>query len=268
MVCTEITREEQRRRKIQEEDDDDDVSNDEDVNRSSTSLASSLTTSTSGTQHHSSISHRGRNSMASPPVEVNEEPKLRKRSLPFLFARATNTAHEGRSPLSPVPKPSKPSVKSIPPVARPTREWYALLAGLLTRAILEGYLLRNWKGSNAAEVVLNIGPTEELDKKTRRLKKRQSKSIFSRKVPEDLTSPPTPEVVSSPFLNPDGMPNLSEASSVLFGRSALVKEGKADAGSDAFLDEYVKDMEKRLSEVLFYQLSVAVTLRLIIILSS
>jgi len=101
-------------------------------------------------------------------------------------------------------------------------------------------------------VVLNIGPTE-LDKKTRRLKKRQSKSIFSRKVPEDFTLPLAPEVLSSPFLNPDGMPNLSEASSVLFGRSAPGKEGKVDAGSDAFLDEYVKDMEKRSSEVPFYQ---------------
>lgn len=264
LVCTEITKEEQRRRKIEEEDENNDdaslsIDEDEDVNRSSTSLASSITTSTSGTQHHSSNGHRGRNSLASLPVEVTEEPKSRKLSLPFPFNRSSAT-NDGRSPLSPLSKASKSSSKKSKapsPVARPTREWYALLAGLLTRALLEGYLLRNWRGTSAAEVVLNIGPTDEPDKKSRKLKKPQTKSIFSRKTQDEpatataSTSVTTPEEsTSTPFLNPDGMPNLTEASSVLFGRTALGKEGKPDAGSEVFLDEYVKEMEKRLIEVI------------------
>ena len=40
---------------------------------------------------------------------------------------------------------------------RPTREWYLLLAGLLTRAVLEGYLTGGWKGLQAAECLLTVG---------------------------------------------------------------------------------------------------------------
>ncbi|KAJ3563820.1 hypothetical protein NP233_g8690 [Leucocoprinus birnbaumii] len=40
---------------------------------------------------------------------------------------------------------------------RPTREWYLLLAGLLTRAVLEGYLTAGWRGIKPAECLLLVG---------------------------------------------------------------------------------------------------------------
>ncbi|KAF9001530.1 hypothetical protein BDQ17DRAFT_1426489 [Cyathus striatus] len=40
---------------------------------------------------------------------------------------------------------------------RPTREWYMLLAGLLTRAVLEGYLTAGWRGSKPMECLLTFG---------------------------------------------------------------------------------------------------------------
>lgn len=40
---------------------------------------------------------------------------------------------------------------------RPTREWYGILAGLLTRAVLEGYLSRGWKGPLGMECLLGVG---------------------------------------------------------------------------------------------------------------
>ncbi|PFH48295.1 hypothetical protein AMATHDRAFT_65768 [Amanita thiersii Skay4041] len=52
---------------------------------------------------------------------------------------------------------------------RPTRQWYMLLAGLLTRAVLEGYLTAGWRGFWAVECLLTVGlglqgnPTEEED---------------------------------------------------------------------------------------------------------
>jgi hypothetical protein len=40
---------------------------------------------------------------------------------------------------------------------RPTREWYMLLAGLLTRAVLEGYLTAGWRGTKPVECLLLVG---------------------------------------------------------------------------------------------------------------
>lgn len=40
---------------------------------------------------------------------------------------------------------------------RPTQEWYGILAGLLTRAVLEGYLSHGWKGPLGMECILGVG---------------------------------------------------------------------------------------------------------------
>ncbi|KAK7031179.1 hypothetical protein VNI00_013595 [Paramarasmius palmivorus] len=40
---------------------------------------------------------------------------------------------------------------------RPSREWYLLLMGLLTRAALQGYLSGGWRGSDAVECLLTVG---------------------------------------------------------------------------------------------------------------
>jgi hypothetical protein len=40
---------------------------------------------------------------------------------------------------------------------RPSSEWYALCAGLLTRAVLEGYMCGGWKGLGALETLMKVG---------------------------------------------------------------------------------------------------------------
>ncbi|KAF9056832.1 hypothetical protein BDP27DRAFT_1433491 [Rhodocollybia butyracea] len=39
----------------------------------------------------------------------------------------------------------------------PSREWYHLLAGILTRAALQGYLTAGWRGVNAVECLMGLG---------------------------------------------------------------------------------------------------------------
>lgn len=41
--------------------------------------------------------------------------------------------------------------------ARPTRAWYALLCGIVTRAVLEGYIRGKWKGADPLEVLFGLG---------------------------------------------------------------------------------------------------------------
>ena len=40
---------------------------------------------------------------------------------------------------------------------RPSSEWYALCASLLTRAVLEGYVCGGWKGLGALETLMRVG---------------------------------------------------------------------------------------------------------------
>ena len=66
---------------------------------------------------------------------------------------STATPADGASDTS-----SSQGVNRLNDIAfRPTREWYLLLAGLLTRAVLEGYLTGGWKGIQAAECLLTVG---------------------------------------------------------------------------------------------------------------
>jgi len=77
---------------------------------------------------------------------------------------------------------------------KPTSEWYLLLAGLLTCAVLEGYLTAGWTGFAPVQVLLGVG-------------------LGSAVVPE--ASPLTTSDEYDEF-EPDDMPDLSNAVSVLF----------------------------------------------------
>lgn len=74
----------------------------------------------------------------------------------------------------------------------PTQEWYMLLAGLLTRAVLEGYLVKSWRGVHSLERLLTIG-LRKVDNQD----KEQSHDPFQE-------------------FNPDGLPSLAEAINILF----------------------------------------------------
>ena len=82
----------------------------------------------------------------------------------------------------------------------PTVQWYLLLASLLTRAVLEGYLTAGWTGLAPLQILLSIG-------------------LGSTATPDTTTTPlPPPPAADDEYVEfePDGMPDLTDAVDVLF----------------------------------------------------
>ncbi|KAF9223314.1 hypothetical protein BS17DRAFT_754281 [Gyrodon lividus] len=105
-----------------------------------------------------------------------------------LFATPT-------SPESPS-QARKPQFESEVAPLRPSREWYMLFAGLLTRAALEGYLTGGWRGPDAAECLLLVGLG----------------------ISDDALTSDDEDSGDSTFdwFDPDDLPSLKEAARVMF----------------------------------------------------
>ncbi|KAI0310634.1 hypothetical protein OF83DRAFT_843875 [Amylostereum chailletii] len=80
---------------------------------------------------------------------------------------------------------------------RPASAWYMLLAGLLTRAVLEGYLSAGWRGVGPVEVLLGVG--------LGRAGEREGVEVDGDGGDVEFRE-----------FEPDGMPRLREAVGVLF----------------------------------------------------
>ena len=93
----------------------------------------------------------------------------------------------------------------------PSSEWYLLLAGLLTCAVLEGYLTAGWTGLAPVQVLLGVG-------------------LGSAVVPE--ASPPTRDDEYDEF-EPDDMPDLHDAVSVLFPSWSVNHRSRYEISSSA-----------------------------------
>ena len=97
--------------------------------------------------------------------------------------------------------------KALPgPAVVPTVQWYLLLAGLLTRAVFEGYLTAEWKGLEPVQVLMGFG---------------LGGVAISRDADDDDDGAPRrsrPVATDEKYVEfePDGMPNLSDAVDVLF----------------------------------------------------
>ena len=157
---------------------------------------------------------------------------------------AWNTA--GGSGSSPLPVPSSPSVRRTSLQAqaqdratmyefalRPSLEWYMLLAGLLTRSVLEGYLTGGWKGIPAVQCLLlvGLGINENAGRK-------------------DEEEEGDDEDNSEEFagFDPDELPNLVEAVKILFPSlrdSSSGQKGKAE-------EEYEIEILERLQRVCLF----------------
>lgn len=190
----------------------------------------------------------GRNSSDSRTISKNGGPpstpkKERRRTFPF-------SSLIGPGPEEPPYKEPKSSVSSQIPTAAasavprchrragPTREWYALLAGLLTRAVLEGYLLKGWKGTWAAETLLSLGLPDGF----RREKPKE-------KPASDMFELMEGELLTVNELDPDGLPSVLEAGRILIGEQvAMVKENGQTAELTAE-EEFALEMHKRKNEV-------------------
>lgn len=97
--------------------------------------------------------------------------------------------------------------------AQPRKEWFDILALLLTRAVLEGYMLHGWRGSRAAQVLFGFGSTSV--KGSPALQK-------ASKAPRDDSdddSDSDSEDEEAEF-SPDGYPKLWDACSNLFANSS------------------------------------------------
>lgn len=137
---------------------------------------------------------------------------------------------ETQAGLSPLPPPASPSTaravlqaenRMYASALRPSREWYLLLAGLLTRAVLEGYLTAGWRGAEAVECLLTVGLG----------------------IVEPSGKPTEAEDEFEEF-DPDELPSLPDAAKMLFPalRSSTTDKGQAE-------EEYELEMEERLRRV-------------------
>lgn len=119
--------------------------------------------------------------------------------------------------------------------ARPTKLWYKLLAGLLTRAVLQGYLVKGWKGTDAIEVLLGVG--------------------VGAVPPEDSTNREDEDVTmmddeDEKDYEPDDMPELADAWHILFGFKSKDAPAPATSTSNGMpVDDYEVLMADRISEV-------------------
>ena len=114
---------------------------------------------------------------------------------------------------------------------RPSLEWYMLLAGLLTRAVLEGYLTAGWSGLQAIQCLLLVGLG--LNSNAGNPEEEEEDAEFA-------------------DMDPDELPNLVDAVKILF--PALRDGGLSPKGREE--EEYEAEMLERLSKVSFFLLTV------------
>ncbi|KAF8517690.1 hypothetical protein BU17DRAFT_49530 [Hysterangium stoloniferum] len=157
-------------------------------------------------------------------------------------------ANEGKEDAQTDPHLSTPSnsgAAKASPHALPTRAWFALLCGLITRGVLEGYVARGWKGSEYVEVLMGIGLG--------------IKGVGTR--PDGAGfgngNAPPPEIPtiedSKNEFEPDEMLGLIDSCKVLFNDLLQGATSTKDAKDETIREperEYVREMEERMSEFL------------------
>ncbi|KAJ7285367.1 hypothetical protein C8J57DRAFT_1709586 [Mycena rebaudengoi] len=156
----------------------------------------------------------------------------------------------GASELEPLPPPASPSVARAVALApppnpyenqtpmygsalRPSREWYLLLAGLLTRAVLEGYLTAGWTGPDAVDCLLKVGLGLGAGAPS------GATPGGADKATEGADAKPTEEFAE---FDPDELPSLLDAARMLF---PALREGNT-ASKGLAEEEFEMEMETRL----------------------
>ncbi|EJU05057.1 hypothetical protein DACRYDRAFT_63411 [Dacryopinax primogenitus] len=125
-----------------------------------------------------------------------------------------------------------------PPVpARPSRAWYALLCTLCTRACLEGYLARGWRGTEGVETLFGLGV--DLGMSLDGLLDDDAATAAAAGSDESMT-----DTEDGQELEPDGWPTMEEAARVLFPGSGSAEDGYPAAVGSAQA-EYEQEMRAR-----------------------
>ncbi|KAI0649027.1 hypothetical protein C8Q79DRAFT_998927 [Trametes meyenii] len=99
---------------------------------------------------------------------------------------------------------------------RPSREWYFVLSGLLTRAVLEGYLTAGWRGIEPLEVLLGVGLG--ITPSAPRSNGSEQRPYTAGSIPSGGTAGRASGGDDPEFkeFNPDDLPELEEAARILF----------------------------------------------------
>ncbi|KXN86084.1 hypothetical protein AN958_10560 [Leucoagaricus sp. SymC.cos] len=140
---------------------------------------------------------------------------------------------------------------------RPTREWYMLLAGLLTRAVLEGYLTAGWRGTKPVESLLlvGIGISDRAGGADGRNRTENSSVGGEQDGGEGYADGSDDEDDDSEVLgdeeafvefDPDGLPTLGQAIRVLFPSLRVEQVGNIRSGMSQAEMEYEAEMLERL----------------------
>ncbi|KAL4259172.1 hypothetical protein AB1N83_011348 [Pleurotus pulmonarius] len=140
-------------------------------------------------------------------------------SLPQMFPPTSPVLRRASfsSGAPPVPQTpnSAPSQSKTAPYAyalQPSREWYLLTSGLLTRAALEGYLTAGWRGTEAIECLLTVGlGMSGLDEFSDDSEAATSEDDHSR---EGGTEDQSAKAFED--FDPDDLPALQDATRILF----------------------------------------------------
>lgn len=146
---------------------------------------------------------------------------------PSTSGRNDSTNWNAGGPPSPVTPKLQLQTRMYEKALRPSLEWYMLLAGLLTRATLEGYLTAGWSGLQAIQCLLLVGLG--LNGNAGWIEEDEDKNEFA-------------------DMDPDELPNLVDAIKVLF--PALRDGGLSQKGKEE--EEYEVEMFERLSR--FYDI--------------
>lgn len=124
---------------------------------------------------------------------------------------------------------------------RPTRAWYFLLAGLLTRSALEGYMTGGWRGTEPLEILLLVGLG--LPPKSGAASPRKDKHAGGATGRDD-----------DPFaqFDPDDFPELDDAVKILFPSLRDInpaRGGVPPRRTDGAEQEFEIEMQERLTRV-------------------
>lgn len=149
------------------------------------------------------------------------------------YERGFQRERSGEIPSTSPPPPHSPIqarkvlTESEGSPLRPSREWYMLFAGLLTRAALEGYLTGGWRGPTAVSCLLSfgLGTSDE----PYHSDEDEGDMIFE-------------------WFDPDELPTLKEAAQIMFPSLQPVPSGVPPRREAAEV-EFEAEMKERLRRV-------------------
>lgn len=127
---------------------------------------------------------------------------------------------------------------------RPSKEWYMLFAGLLTRAALEGYLTGGWRGTEAVDCLLTVG-LGMVDAPESRNVKDVKDGTTSQSGSETQVNDDSEVGDEFKWFDPDGLPSLREAARIIFPSLQTSRTGtyQRREGAEA---EYEQEISERL----------------------